>query len=396
MRNSTTYRVLSVTRRDTNRQKKTRRRRSMFVVALIPFLFLGYVAYSSFKISSYPYQAALLIEAPNSGQPIISWPEGGQAALGIKGRGMVAVSPNQHEAHIASLTKLVTALAVLEKKPIGLDEQGGVIEFTHNDTLIWESVVGQGGAAVPVTPGQTMTERQALEAMILPSANNIAITLAVWVFGSEENYVTYANQMLRDRGFTQTHIGSASGLDASSTSTPEELLKLAELAMNSPVLREIADMPMTYIPGYEPIENVNHISGMPGSVHGIKVGLTDEAGSCLIYRVEYRALDGSDVTFYGVVLGQEDFFAVRNYVNDVVVNIIPTNYTYLKVAEKGQPISSVTETSGTQHIYVASDAIHVPVWKGTDVAVRISEDDPTKLEVDTRALKVTYELEPHK
>lgn len=349
-----------------------------------------YVVYALLRPIAYASQ--LLVVPPKTEQAVVGWPVNGQAALGIEGQGVVAASPEQHAVPIASITKLVTALAILETKPIGLDDQGATITYTANDEVIYQQVIDQDGAGLEVKTGQTMTERQALEAMILPSANNIAITLTNWAFGSERHYVDYANAMLKKQGFTETHIAGASGLEAGSTSTPRELIKLVELTLKSPVLKEITEMPEVSISGFPHLKNINHVSGLVDSVHALKVGLTDEAGSCLAYWVDVAEQGGAVTKIYGVILGQENFQDVVAYVNNVANKGIPTNFSHITIAHAGEPVVKYTDATGAPVVAAASKDIIFPHWKGVDI--KLEAGDYRTLEIKTATTTQYIPLEP--
>jgi D-alanyl-D-alanine carboxypeptidase (penicillin-binding protein 5/6) len=335
------------------------------------------------------------VPQPDIGKTNVTWSPTGQAALGVEHHGAVATSSDKQVA-IASITKMVTALAVLEKKPLRPSEPGQLFYFTKDDEHIYQEVIAQDGAGLAIQPGQSMTQRQALEAMILPSANNIAMALSRWVFGSEEAYVTYANEMLKRLGFTQTRITGSSGLETDTTSTPAELIKIVELSLQSPVIATIVEQPEVIIPGFTPIKNINHISGVDKSVHAIKVGLNDAAGSCLVFWVDPSVSGGPKTKVYGVVVGQPNFNAVRAYVNDLVEHVIPANFSHIKVAKTGQPISTYTDQAGELITTFAKEDILVPHWQGKPIAVHMSKAKATNLEITTGSHTQTYALSADK
>lgn len=341
------------------------------------------------------YAAQLLVPQPDIGTTNAAWPRTGEAAIGIEGQGLVAASSDNKVA-IASITKLVTALAVLDKKPLRENEPGQLYYFDNEDIDTYQWVVSEGGAAVPIKAGQGMTERQALEAMILPSANNIAITLSKWVFGSEAQYVRYANEMLEKHGFAHTQISGASGLELNTTSTPGELVRVVELVLKSPVLSTIVDKPGITIPGLPAIRNINHISGVNNAVHAMKVGLNDAAGSCLVFWVDPSVNGGPNIKIYGVIMGQHNFNDVRTYVNNFVDHTIPANFSYIKIAKAGQPVSSYTDQAGELITTSAKTDIMIPHWQGQPIAVHTSKAKATDLQVTTGTTTKTFALDADK
>ncbi|HUC89253.1 MAG TPA: hypothetical protein VMR45_00455 [Patescibacteria group bacterium] len=367
-------------------KRSVRVRASIFVVLMLA----GYAIYALRPIT---YAVQISLTPPDSGRAQITWPAAGQAALSIEGQGTVAVSPKEHQASIASITKMITALAVLDKKPLKAGQQGGVMKFTANDVAICQRVVAQDGVAIGVQPGQSMTERQALEAMLLRSANNIAISLGNWAFGSEKAYKDYTNDMLKRLGFKQTHVAEASGLDAGTVSTPSELLKLGEMAMKSSVIKEITAKSETTIPGFGTIRNGSQLLGLDNSVHALKDGLTDEAGSCLLFWINPDSSSAPKTRIYGVVLGQPDFKTVVNSVNSLAERAVPANFSYKKVASGGEKVASYEGGKGLSIAVTTKRDVVVPHWRGKTIALSVSEKGAQpELRVKTAGATQTYAL----
>ncbi len=208
----------------------------------------------------------------------LEWPEYGQAAYGTVDDGVLAKSTEESEpVPIASLAKVITALAVLEKNPMQLGEQGPTITLNEEDEAIYREYVAKDGSVVPVQSGEEITQYQALQAMLLPSANNISDSLVKRVFGSIEEYNKYANDMLARLGLTKTTVADASGYSPDTKSTASEMVKIGILYMEHEVLREIARQPNAVLPFAGEISNLNN-SINDNQVMGLKIGYTDEAG----------------------------------------------------------------------------------------------------------------------
>ena len=151
----------------------------------------------------------------------LSWPASGQSAVGILGTGTALSHGTQMPVPTASTAKLITALTVLGIKPLALGEQGPTITLTASDMALYSSYLAQQGSDVQVTAGEQISEYQMLEAMLLPSANNMADSLAIWAFGSLPAYAQAANQYLDDVGLVETHVGSdASGFSPTTPIAP--------------------------------------------------------------------------------------------------------------------------------------------------------------------------------
>lgn len=91
-----------------------------------------------------------------------------------------------------------------------------------------------GQSVVTVVTGERLTERQALEGLLLPSGNNIATLLARWDAGSEAAFVAKLNAQARALGLTHTRYADASGEQAGTVSTAGDEVRLAMLALEVP------------------------------------------------------------------------------------------------------------------------------------------------------------------
>src|SRR3954452_4217511 len=100
------------------------------------------------------------------------WPPDGQAAFIRTGESEVHVGPNQHAAPIASVAKVMTAYLVLRDHPLELGQDGPTITLTDADVADTDRRRRQEESVVSVAAGERLTELQALQALLLPSANN--------------------------------------------------------------------------------------------------------------------------------------------------------------------------------------------------------------------------------
>ncbi len=239
----------------------------------------------------------------------LAWPAGGQAAVGIAGSTILETHGKQTGVPTASTAKLITVLCVLQKKPLALGQQGPTITLTQNDVNIYASYLAKDGSLVPVKVGEKITEYQMLEVILLPSANNMADSLAIRTFGSLQNYSKYANDYVKSLGLASTHIGNdASGFNASTVSSAHDLTKLGEIAMSNPVLAQIVGKPTASgIPIVNKVNNVNFLLGTANIV-GVKTGDTDQAGGVFIAAAK-KTINGKPVTIVTTVMGAPDIFS---------------------------------------------------------------------------------------
>jgi D-alanyl-D-alanine carboxypeptidase (penicillin-binding protein 5/6) len=229
------------------------------------------------------------------------WPAHGQAAVQI-GHSRVQAGPHQDAAAIASVAKVMTAYIVLRDHPLGAGQDGPAIKLTDADVADTDRRRGQHESVVSIAAGEQLTERQALQALLLPSANNIAAVLARWDAGSVDRFVARMNATARSLGMTHTRYTDPSGYDDATVSTAADQVRIVVRAMRLPVFARIVATPSATLPVAGTVHNTNRLLGHEGFV-GVKTGSTAAAGGCFAFRA-IRWIHGKRTTITGVVLGQ--------------------------------------------------------------------------------------------
>ena len=230
------------------------------------------------------------------------WPSHGQAAYVVAGRSQIEAGPNQHPAPIASVAKVMTAYLVLRDHPLGHGQRGPTITFTDADVADTDRRRGRNESVISISAGEQLTERQALQALLLPSANNIAAVLARWDAGSERRFVARMNATARSLGMSHTRYTDPSGYDDATVSTAADQVLIVLQAMRLPVFARIVATPSATLPVAGTVHNTNALLGHDGFV-GVKTGSTAAAGGCFAFRA-VRWIKGRRATITGVVLGQ--------------------------------------------------------------------------------------------
>jgi D-alanyl-D-alanine carboxypeptidase (penicillin-binding protein 5/6) len=295
----------------TNRARTTTRRIrirwirvAVLLVVIVAIAAFGYqlLAFSSSTAAS-PIDGLRTEHRGALGEALRStvWPADGQAAVQI-GQSQLQAGPNQHAAAIASVAKVMTAYVVLRDHPLRPGEDGPTITLTDADVADTDRRQGQEESVVPITVGEQLTERQALQALLLPSANNIAAVLARWDAGSVDRFVARMNATARSLGMTHTRYTDPSGFDDATVSTAAAQVRLVDRAMRLPVFASIVATPSATLPVAGTVHNTNTLLGHNGFV-GVKTGSTAAAGGCFAFRA-IRWIDGKRTTITGVVLGQ--------------------------------------------------------------------------------------------
>jgi D-alanyl-D-alanine carboxypeptidase (penicillin-binding protein 5/6) len=239
---------------------------------------------------------------PGETVPSTVWPTYGQAAFVRTGQSHVHTGPNQHPAPIASVAKVMTAYLVLHDHPLRLGQEGPTITLTDADVADTARRREQQESLVPIVAGERLTELQALQALLLPSANNIAVVLARWDAGTQDRFVARMNAAARSLGMTRTRYTDPSGYDDATVSTAADQVRIVDRAMRLPVFASIVATPSAALPVAGTVRNTDTLLGRDGFV-GVKTGSDDAAGGCFAFRA-IRWIDGKRTAITGVVLGQ--------------------------------------------------------------------------------------------
>src|SRR4051794_23071132 len=234
--------------------------------------------------------------------PSTVWPASGQAAFVLTGQSHVQSGPNQRPAPIASVAKVMTAYLVLRDHPLRVGRDGPTIALTDADVADTDCRRRQEESVVSVAAGERLTELQALQALLLPSANNIAAVLARWDAGSDDRFVARMNATARWLDMPHTRYTDPSGYEDATVSTAADQVRLVDRAMRLPVFASIVATPSATLPVAGTAHNTNTLLGHNGFV-GVKTGSDRAAGGCFAFRA-VRWIDGKRTTITGVVLGQ--------------------------------------------------------------------------------------------
>jgi serine-type D-Ala-D-Ala carboxypeptidase (penicillin-binding protein 5/6) len=229
------------------------------------------------------------------------WPQRGQGAYQL-GSGQPAASPDEHPVPIASLAKVMTALVVLKHLPLDGTTDGPTLVVRDEDVIDTARRAARDQSVVPVRAGERLSERQALMALLLPSANNVAVMLARYVSGTVDAFVSEMNATAKSLGMTHTTYTDPSGFDSATVSTAADQLTLAQHAADNNTLTAIMSTASYTLPVAGTVSNTDKLLGHDGFV-GMKTGSHDAAGGCFMFR-SYRFVHGHNTELIGVVLGQ--------------------------------------------------------------------------------------------
>ncbi len=234
--------------------------------------------------------------------PTLDWPSQGESAIGVEGGGLLEESGTQAPTPLASVTKLMTAYVVLHDHPLAPNAAGPTITVTPADVTTYQQDKQAGDSVVAVQAGEQLSELQALEALLLPSGDNVATLLAEWDAGSEPAFVARMNATASQLGLADTHYADASGVAPGTYSTAASQVKLAMLDMTMPTFRTIVGMAQVTLPVAGVQYNVDALLGKDGIV-GVKTGYTSSAGGCFVFAANTK-VGGKTETVVGAILHQ--------------------------------------------------------------------------------------------
>jgi D-alanyl-D-alanine carboxypeptidase (penicillin-binding protein 5/6) len=261
---------------------------------------------------------------------------------------------------------------VLSDHPLKPGQSGPQITVTPADVAQYQADVATHQSVAPVTAGEQLTELQALEALLIPSANNVAHLLATWDRGSLGAFVAAMNAKATALGLTHSHFVGPSGLSSGSVSTAEDLVRLGEAAMANPVFASVVAMPSVTLPGSGVLYNYNYELGHDGFI-GIKTGSDGPAGGCFLFDDAVKQ-GASTVQIIGAVLGSQTPPIIQSALNDAVnlVNALRPHLGTQQLVAAGQQVAEVTTPWGAAAPVDTATSVSAEAWPGLHVPGTVS------------------------
>ncbi|WP_371528673.1 D-alanyl-D-alanine carboxypeptidase [Streptomyces sp. NBC_01283] len=311
-------------------------------------------------------------------KPSLPWPSQGQAAMDVNGIGTFGSSGSQKPVPIASIAKVMTVYLVLRDHPLKKGgDNGPDIPVDAAAQKHYETGKAENESVVKVTEGQKISEYEALQAVMLPSANNVAKLLARWdtKSDSEDEFVAKMNKTAKELGMKNTHYTDPSGLDKTTVSTASDLVKLGRAAMEDPVFNEISRQP-----SYKDLngDKQNNFFGLvPTVAIGIKTGTTTAAGGNILFAAE-KKVGGETRTIIGAALGQYGQNGTANIdeVTGVTKKLIEAGQgalTSKKIVKKGDVVGEVDDGLGGTTPVVATKDVAAAGWSGLTVKLKLGD-----------------------
>ncbi|MEV5070796.1 D-alanyl-D-alanine carboxypeptidase [Microbacterium sp. LMI12-1-1.1] len=390
------------------RVRRARRRRGWIITAVVFALLLGgsgaYIGWAltaplaapDAVVSSTPVgaaPAAATLAFPSQGAAAISV-SGGDAYLGPTASGIWATSGTDEARAMASLTKLITAMVILDAKPLAdANDPGPTITFDKADHDLYDKYYVMGATIARMPTGSTMSLRDALATMLIPSASNYAEAVSTWAFGSQGAFLDAARRWLSAHGLTGTTIVEPTGISSRNTSTPADLLMIGKLAIAHPAIASIAATPSLSLPGPGGMSNTNTLLGVNG-ITGLKTGNLGEDSYNLLYSATLDVGAAEPLTVVGVTLGG----ATRESVNrDVIrtLDSIRAGFQHVPLVSEGREVGSFSTPWGsTARMVVAEDA-SIFTWSDTPITATMTTTTPQTYEDGEIVGSITWTAGPN-
>ncbi len=303
--------------------------------------------------------------------PALTWPSAGEAAVDVEGVGAMGQLRGTQTVPIAGLADVLTAYVVLSDHPLTPGADGPAIPVSADTLSAFQAGAASQESEVPVTAGETLTELQALEGLVIDSGADMATMLADWDGGNVAAFVAKMNAAATKLGLSSTHITDPSGVDPATTSTANDLVRLGEAALRIPVLQQIVSLGQATVPMTTVVYNLNFDLGVDGII-GIKSGSDSSAQGCYLFAAQ-QSVGGKAVTVVGAVLGQPGGALGPNTAavnaGDALVKSAFAGLHSVTIFAPGQKAGQVEATWGAVAPVTVTQPVTVIGWPGLAVTV---------------------------
>jgi D-alanyl-D-alanine carboxypeptidase (penicillin-binding protein 5/6) len=302
--------------------------------------------------------------------PSLPWPTTGGAALSVEGAGSLGRAGSTRPAPIAGLAAVMTAYVVLKDHPLAVGDTGPAIPVTQATIDAAKDGAAFQESVVPVTTGESLTELQALEGLLVAQGADLATLLADWDAGSTSAFVSKMNLSAHFLGLGSTKFTDPSGLDPGTVSTPADLIRLGEAAMALPSFAQIVSMAQVTLPVAGLVYNLDADLGQSGIV-GIKTGSDSAANGCFLFESQ-ETVDGTNLTVIGAVVGQGGLSPNQSALNAASALV---HAAFAAVATFPFPSSEHVvgriKASWGQSVPVVAEPSSIAGWPGMTVPVHV-------------------------
>lgn len=298
----------------------------------------------------------------------LAFPGYGGSAIGAVGfDGVLAHAGTDAPLPMASITKIVTMLVILQAKPLTVGEEGPSVTMTATDVGYYNHYRSLNGSVTTVKEGLVFTQHELMELALVHSANNYAASLAVWAFGSMDAYLAAAQSWVASQKLSSMTITDPTGIEPTDAASTTDLLTLGKIALADPVIAQIVAIKSVTIHDVGTITSTNTLLGSQG-INGIKTGTLNDAGSNLLFAANHT-VGGNTVTIIGVVLGGSTHAAVDTDIKALMTGVL-AGFHEVSLVTKGDVYANYRTGWGQMTTAIAEKSASVVTW--SDAAVTTS------------------------
>ncbi len=386
------------------RSRRRRVRRVLLTVGVVLLVataaVVGYVVWALNAPLPAPVASTRSLDAPTTQAATFALPGDGATSVSVSGAadylgadGLHLVAGDDEPRSIASISKIITALVVLDAHPLAnADDPGPTITFGKADHDLYDVYYVQDAAVATMPTGSQMSLHDALATMLIPSASNYADAVSTWAYGSRDAFLAATRDYLAREGLTGTSIVEPTGISPRNVSTPTDLLRIAQLAAADPTIARIAATTDLTLPGPGHITNTNMLLGQDG-VTGLKTGNLGEGTFSLLFTATLDGGVGEPVTVTGVTLGgasreAQDAGVLR------LLDSIRAGFHDVPLVDANTVVGSYTTVWGASAQLVVADSASIRTWSDTPITVSTQVGNPVEYRDGERVGTVTWTAGP--
>ncbi|MFF2846826.1 D-alanyl-D-alanine carboxypeptidase [Streptomyces sp. NPDC058001] len=304
----------------------------------------------------------------------LPWPQEGQGWMDASGVGTMDHFGEQKPVPIGSVAKAMTAYVILKEHPLepGADGPAIPVDARAEKEGGYDETGGESTLNT-VKENDQLSQKDALAAVMIPSANNIARLLARWDAGSEAAFVQKMNDAAKELGMDNTTYTDPSGLKETTVSSAEDQVKLGNQLVRIQALTDITKLPSWKDPSGKVWSNYNRLVPYDNAI-GIKTGSTTKAGGNLLFAANKQA-GGETVTVVGAVLGQHKppIIDTVNAVSKTAMLAAQDAVKASTILKKGDVVGQVDDGLGGLTPVVATKDVSAVGWAGLTVKLKLTD-----------------------
>lgn len=358
----------------------SRRRRltvtlSVFAVALYTL----FCAFAPLPAPTVKLAAAASKHYTTTTAPLTSWLQNvGEPQVALSYGDSKEIWANSQDARsLASVTKLITALVGLEKQPLQAGEAGPTHTWDSTDQKIQDEFIAQNGVVFPVEIGTEIPVHLMLEIALIGSGNDFATAYAAQSIGTGTEFRAAVAEWAKKHGISRLNIYEPSGMDERNKASATDIVRVAKLALQNPVIAEIVSKRSVTLPwNGQVVKNTNPLLHMLPDIAGLKTGYTDTAGYNLAAAQHVKVGDRT-LTLYATTLGAESS-AQRRELTASALQTLAGAVQQQTIVRKGEVIAHATTIDDRKLTFRATDTVRAVLTPGESAA------RSTKLDADLR------------